>query len=761
MMPRLYSKLKFLVSVACLAMLLGVVGCSPSSYEHPTLKVVVDAESSSLVIESKELDGAVAKASFADAVVSSTMSSVQDDALGAGAALRITHESGDQTTLRMFDEVPFLLVDRTKHNKGTEPFVASSLDILQLDVAIGDQALTSFGSGGLREVTDTQGSYSFHALVNGDSRNGLVTAALTHHQGVGVFQPGAGGKLGIKIDFGRFQVDPGESRATDTIAIGFFEDARIGLEKYADAIAQNEGIEIAAKPNIYCTWYHSKASDEVALQKNTEFADAQLKPYGLDVIQIDDCWQSLLPHDFEHEGEIPLTGPIKVFVDVEENYSKGMDHTAEMISSHGMTPGIWFMPFAGNFENPYFDHDVFAKTADGQPYHDSRWSGTCVDATSPKGEAFIFERSKRIYDWGYRYFKIDGLHTGMPSKNIYINTEYKDQNFGDSILHDPTSTHIQAYRKGLQTLRKAAPDVFVLGCNVSQNFMSMGPAIGLMEAMRIGPDNGKAGEGDWREVTLGAWHGTNLYFLNGRVWHNDPDPIYVREENPIDRARWMCSWLAVSGAMHSSSEQYDELSEERLDLLRRCLPMHELAARPVDLLEKDQPEIWLVQNDRLNVVGLFNWKEKQATQITYDMGKLGLEADKTYVGFDFWANEFVDAFSGNLDQTLPAAQCRVLALRAIADHPQLVSTSRHITQGLIDVVEEQWLASDKQLTGKSQVVGGDAYELRIVLPSTGEWKASGVEVSQGSAKIVAQDGKTLRVEIQTADSAEVSWKVTF
>ena len=55
-------------------------------------------------------------------------------------------------------------------------------------------------------------------------------------------------------------------------------------------------------PNVYCTWYHSGASNEKKLRANTEFAAAQLQPYGLDVMQIDDKWQSLLPKGFEHGG---------------------------------------------------------------------------------------------------------------------------------------------------------------------------------------------------------------------------------------------------------------------------------------------------------------------------------------------------------------------------------------------------------------------------------------------------------------------------
>jgi len=441
-----------------------------------------------------------------------------------------------------------------------------------------------------------------------------------------------------------------------------------------------------------------------------------------------------------------------------------MAYTAKNIRSHGMVPGIWFMPWAGNRSNPYFDPAIYARNPDGTPFHDGRWSGTCIDSTSPKGEAFIRERIKRIYDWGYRYFKIDGMHTGLATYNIYINTHYKDgdyEAYGKVKLHDPDMTQAQAYRKCLKILQEEAPEAMVLGCNVSQNMRSMGPAFGMIDAMRIGPDNGGAAQGRWNEVLRGPWHGSNLYFLDGRVWYNDPDPVYVRSSNPIEKARWMCSWLSVSGAMHTSSEQYDTLEPERLDLLKRCLPSHECTARPVDYLETNQPRIWLAENERMHVIGLFNWDEKEETAIEYDMGKLGLDKSKTYAGFDFWADTFITPFSGTLTQTLPGATCRVIAVNPLGQHPVLVSTSRHITQGLIDVLEEKWDAGSRTLSGKSKVVAGDLYELRIALPAEGAFQPSSATLGGKDMKIGPVANGGVRISITPDKSGTVDWNVEF
>jgi hypothetical protein len=219
--------------------------------------------------------------------------------------------------------------------------------------------------------------------------------------------------------------------------------------------------------------------------------------------------------------------------------------------------------------------------------------------------------------------------------------------------------------------------------------------------------------------------------------------------------------------MHTSSEQYPGLPPERLDLLKRCLPSHDLPARPVDLFETNQPRIWLVSNDRLSVIGLFNWGDREPAGIAYDMKKLGLDAGKRYVAFDFWADGFAAPFEGELKQTLPPGTCRVLAVREEADRPQLLSTSRHITQGLIDVLEEEWDAATRTLSGRSLVVGGDAYEMRIAAFAPGAvWRVSSARVSpEDSANGVTIDSRggngMVRATVKSPASRTVAWSLVF
>ena len=104
----------------------------------------------------------------------------------------------------------------------------------------------------------------------------------------------------------------------------------------------------------------------------------------------------------------------------------------------------------------------------------------------------------------------------------------------------------------------------------------------------------------------------------------------------------------------------------------------------------------------------------EATRLDYPAAYAGLDPEKTYIGFDFWNDALVPPFKGALRAEVAADDCRVLAVRELADRPFVISTSRHVASPVFDVTEERWDAATKTLSGVSRVVPGERYELRIV-----------------------------------------------
>jgi len=257
------------------------------------------------------------------------------------------------------------------------------------------------------------------------------------------------------------------------------------------------------------------------------------------------------------------------------------------------------------------------------------------------------------------------------------------------------------------------------------------------------------------------------YFLNGRLWWNDPDPVYVRDSLPLEQARLIASWVAVSGQFFLCTDWLPALAAERLDILKRCMPAHGLLPRPADILESPIARIWVLSDarsaPRRDVIALYNWDGREAV-IEFPMERLGLDPKARYLAYDFWADRPEPVIQGRLRIAVPGKACRILALRPEAQEPLVLSTSRHVTQGIVDLAGETWDAGKGTLSGTSRVVAGDPYELRIALPSgkdswgagavavSPEDKAAGVEISA----LAVKDG-LVRVTIRSPASREVRW----
>jgi poly(3-hydroxybutyrate) depolymerase len=687
-----------------------------------------------------------------------------DKIFGKGRGIRVSYPNGNIETIALYPNLPFVLFNNSFHNGGAEPVTLNHVPTVSGAVDLGKPLaeLRTLGTGGLLKPADNPGSYAFLAVVDPQTRSGVVGGWITHDRGDGVVFSAVKDdavRVQAQIDYGRLRIKPGQDAASETFALGYFADARFGLEDFADAIARVYSIKLHPVRPGYCTWYMEKnagSSNEKSLAELSAYAAKNLKPFGLDFIQIDDGWQTGLGGN----------GPMKVFSDFNPQgpYHSGMKEMADVIKGLGLTPGLWFMPFAGNYLDPFFkDHqDWFVKNTQGKPY-ETAWGGTCLDMTNPAAREYLRSMVQRIaHEWGYQLFKMDGFWTGSATKQVYVNDGYVNDGIGDAEFLNPDKTNIEALRDGVRLVREAAgPDVFLLGCCVSQNMRSFGGSFGLLDAMRVGPDTG-AGE-------IGSPHASRLWFLNGKVWWNDPDCVSVRTSNTLDRARLNATFTAIAGDVFYNSDWMPDFPADRLDILRRCMPSHGLRSTPVDVFENEPARIWHLadtRGGRRDVVALYNWG-KEPESVSASAERIGLPAAKQYVGFDFWLNKFVPPFEGEVKSTLPPGSCRVLAIRPVSNYPQLLSTSRHITQGMVDVTGETWDAASRTLLATSKVVANDSYELRIVVPSgANSFRATGVTVSAqdkaaGVTATFKQDGPRVRATISSPVSREIKWQVHF
>ncbi|MES2996219.1 MAG: hypothetical protein V4733_05345 [Verrucomicrobiota bacterium] len=702
-----------------------------------------------------------------------SVSSITDSVFGKGRRALITVEGGT-VSLDAYPSLPFVLVRSSLKNIGATDTDTASKEVATYTYNAPAAGLKTSGTGGLLDPGKNPGSYLFLACADPATRKGIVSGWITQKRGSGtVFSAVDGGKTNFKaqLEHGHLILKPGQSSVLDTFAIGVFPDARIGLEKFSDAIAKAHAIKLRPKTAVYCSWYaegpgHGKAGTPATTIELAKFIkDQRLKEYGLGVIQLDDFWQ---------DGPM-MGGPSSEFSRVNPGgpYKDGIAPVAKQVKENGVDFGLWWLPFGRNHMQPdYKDkQDWFVKKPDGTPLRQKSFGGSCLDSTNPAVREHLKDLSSVIAGWGVDYFKMDGLSAGAGVDHVYINDSYKNDMLSGCLpLHDPSKTNIEAARMGMEAIRSGAgKNVFFSACCAVQNMRIYAGTIGLVDSMRVGPDFNHDGQG----IRSGPLRGSWMYFLNGKVWWNDPDPTKVRDNNQnsegdsamngavtLDQARMTSSWVSVTNQFFLISDWLPNLPAERMDILKRTMAVHHGTARPVDYFDNNLANTWHVSDEssgvRRDLIGVFNFHPKPL-KVSHALDKAGLIAGKTYHAFDFWAGKRLPDASGEIKAGLAPNSCQVIALRASEGRPLLISTSRHVTQGMVDVKKEIW--NNNKLSGVSQVIGADPYELRIIVPEG--YTAGEVKLSTGEKPEVSNEPGLLRVKFTPAKSGTANWSVAF
>jgi alpha-galactosidase len=176
-----------------------------------------------------------------------------------------------------------------------------------------------------------------------------------------------------------------------------------------------------------------------------------------------------------------------------------------------------------------------------------------LDVTHPAAAAHLEGVYRTLLQWGFSYHKLDFLYAGAI----------------DGRRHADCSS-LEAYREGLRLVRRGAgADAVLVGCGAP-----LLPSIGLVDAMRIGPDvlpETTGAPSDASEPDLGNAVSVSRVraWMHARLWVNDPDCLVVRPEVG-ERELW-ASHLEEYGGLAFSSDRLGALDARGLELTRRIL----------------------------------------------------------------------------------------------------------------------------------------------------------------------------------------------
>lgn len=492
-------------------------------------------------------------------------------------------------------------------------------------------------------------------------------------------------------------------------------------------------------PSGWCSWYYYyQEISETEIQRNSRWIAENLKDYGATCVQIDDGWQGV--------GR----GRSRDWTMVSDRFPSGMSSLASYIKSLGLVPGIWIAPHGQSNEvvvkkNP----GVFLLKPDGTTASES-WEGRwLVDPTTKESQSYLKNLFATMTKWGYEYFKIDG-------QTVVIGEYRSKKSFMKQQPEDP----IASYRETVNSIREAiGPDRYLLGC-----WGIPIEGLGIMNGSRTGGD-----------IVLG-WNGGFMtalratmqhYYLHNVAWYCDPDVMLLRSPLTVDQARAWATLQGLTGQALLSSDRLMDLSDERVELMRRVYPPVDI--RPLDLFPSDRNKrIWDLKVNHLgrsyDVVGLFNFDESRTDQIHLKWEDFGLPKDAPVHVFDFWNKEYLGAWDAGMTVSLSPASCRVLTLLPGTDRIQLVSTSRHITQGWVDLTAQLYDQAANLYTGTSKLVKDDPYELRFVFPRGKNFvikKATARGSSVNLPAKIANHQGWASVRIVSPRTTEVKWEILF
>jgi alpha-galactosidase len=550
----------------------------------------------------------------------------------------------------------------------------------------------------------------FATVLRSPERGGLTLGFVTHERYLTHVEC-AGGASGVSALAActraeRAHLRPGEAARAERLWLGLDGPKDDGIARWAE----RAGIEMEAPvpqraPAGWCSWYHFFTRVR-ARDVSEQLGRLAALRGQLEVVQIDDGYQAAV-------GDWLEWGP---------RFPDGLAPLARQIRDAGFRAGIWLAPFlASRASRLAREHpDWLLRDETGKRVTallNPAWKGRrcyALDSTLPQARAHLAGVVARLRELGFDYFKLDFLYAGaLPGAR-----------------REPTPS-AAAYRLGLRTIREAAgSDGFLVGCGAP-----LGPSIGLVDAMRIGPDTAPAWRARLADLVYGipcAPSARNALrnvlaraALHQRLWLNDPDCALVRERSTrlsATEVETLAAAIAASGGLVVDSDDLGCVGPERLALLRRLLPASGRSPQLADPAGEIPEELWVPFPDGSALALRVNLGERAAS-VRLDPRRYGLEPPLR--AYDVLADRDLGAVAGPLERELPPHAAWLVRLAPWSSRPALVGSSLHLAGGALEVARL-----------RAEGDGSTRLRLRLPGPRTGRVivaPAQGAELSIGVA----------------------------
>ncbi len=508
-------------------------------------------------------------------------------------------------------------------------------------------------------------------------------------------------------------------------------------EEYHIKFSPRNRNSVFPKPPIgWMTWYAVKfdACEENVLA-NAKWQAENLKDFGADTIWVD--WEWFHP-GFSHQ--IPeRTDGVCSLKPAPEKYPHGMKYVAEEIKKLGLIPALWV-----TFFNEPAKSEFIEKYPDMVFLEETEWCGKYwLDPTHPRYlDEYLPKAVQCVHDWEYEAIKIDVIPLAV------IKLEEAHHN-----LFDPSLSTKEILRNVIKKVRElVGENMYMLSCSGSSN-SSILWASDIFDSARIGDD-----VFSWKNYLdtvkkLQFFYGTHNIQL-----HNDPDNVVLRDEfSNFEQAKSRLVLHSLLGLPMTFGDEFRVLGEEKIDMIKRSLPI--LDIHPTDLFKKSFDTDCFPLNLKIampyedyQVTAVFNSTEEKLSRTFNLLEDFQLESG-TYLVYDFYRDKFLGKVKGTLDLDLNPFEARVLSFRPCLDIPQIISTSRHITQGAAEILDMCFC--DNTLSFKSSLVAKDSYTVTLYVPDGYNFQ------SQTGFTEADNNRNILKLSLVPTETTEFDFSVTF
>ena len=465
----------------------------------------------------------------------------------------------------------------------------------------------------------------------------------------------------------------------------------------------------------WCSWEgYRRDINEENIRDICSFMDKNLRPWGLEYLQVDDGYQKMpLPFDASmtmDEGWMTCD---------EEKFPHGHAGIVNTIKESGLSPAIWVN---ANITNPEFPlhHPDDVLWHDGKPMK-GEWIDYLYSCTPECLQKHVTSLFRRLKETGYTYVKIDAI------RHLIFDGLHEAVRMGDMSNEEAQlkfRAYMQATRDGL------GEDIYYLA-----SWGEIHEVIGLCDACRISMDANPT----WAGVHMQLFESARWFFTQRILFLNDPDHVCVRTKP--EWAQSVLSLVSLSGGLYMLSDAKADYTEEKLSIIRKTLPplrtrtaetgplnlefpaytwtkLHGFAVqsndKPVKMEEVslkdvyDMAGIYPTMNDDHPFSSLWSFHLQSEREMerwcilarfatvplkasTISLVSLGLPENDSYHAFDFWKEKYLGKVSGQFAaRELSVGECQIVALRKEQTHPQFIASTRHVSMDAVSVTSCIW-----------------------------------------------------------------------